>query len=223
MKRLLMSLSALVLTLGAVCGQTVKGSWYNSVGTNFSALFYDNSGVFKTQKLLPGVTAGVGYAIPFSAKSPFSFETGLRYNLWGGIAATGENFDQIEVNYLSVPVMIDYHIWIDHSVCLVYQTGVMVSYGFAGKERLWGLFDDIMVSKDDPWIHDPFGESFFQMRRFDVGAVAAAGISYGAVGLKVGFSCGLMNALNPNNEMRSNHSAQLINRSLFIEFFYNFL
>lgn len=151
MKRnLLLSVCAFFMAL------TASAQWNVQAGLNLS----DNNGEDAKTKL--GYNIGIGYETS-TAKTPWSFQTGLYFQSKGAKADEGIT---MTANYLEVPLCGAYTKELNNGMKLVFSTGPYLAYGISGKTTVRNIKGDT------------FSDNGAGVKRFELGA------NYG-VGLKI--------------------------------------
>lgn len=122
-----------------------------------------------------GFSAGIVDNIRLSARVPFYFQTGVYFNNIG-YAIKGYDDSNTTLNYISVPVAVNYRIAIGRDVTIVPQAGLYYSAGVWG--RLHKDSADIDVFKDDCISRHDFGFNLgagFTVKNIYLGAAYSQG------------------------------------------------
>lgn len=146
-------------------------------GVNFANMTISAMGIGVTPKSLTGVH--VGFVGDFELQNSLFFNTGLLYSLKGfKMSASGETLSE-SLNYLVVPLNLEYKFPLNEKSKFMIQAGPYLGYALSGKNKNNGESSNVRFG----------GEG--GMKRFDYGLGFGAGVEFGALVTSLNYELGL--------------------------------
>ena len=144
-----------------------------------------------TSSTRPGYEVGVSDRIRLSRQFPFYLRTGLTF-ISKGYEVRGFDDSRTTMNYLQIPVGIDYTVALGERFALIPHAGFYYAVGVGGKRKVGA--EEIPV----------FGEKG-GFSRHDMGFSCGADITFGRFGIGVAYQIGLIN-IDKTDTMYGNDS-----------------
>lgn len=161
-------------------------------GLNFANADYSSEGIDITTNALTGVQIGVFADVPFSLSGLVNLNTGLFYTQKGLKMDFMGAEVKIPVNYLEVPVNINYNLEAGPLKAYV-QAGPYLGYGLKAKAKAGGEEEDI-----------DFGSGDDEIKQVDFGLNIGAGIEVSKLQLGLNYGLGLTNLENAGDTKMKN-------------------
>ena len=159
------------------------------VGLNVSTLTGDNTSDAKSKA---GLNLGGVIGLRVSDANPIFLESGLYFTMCG---AKGEGKNEINLNYLEVPVLIKYGIQVTDDIAVLPYLGPTLRFGVGGNMK----YDD---GNGGTVTRTSFKSDRYS--RPDVGMKLGCGIEYTKLYLELGYQFGVTNILDNDNLSQHN-------------------
>lgn len=183
-------------------------------GVNFPSMYiqkYEGSVASKPLGFQLGVTLDYNISKEFYLQSGLSFTTkGTKTkitdpNYFTGNAYVEANIDQkINLNYLQLPLMAGYKVYVDDNINIILSGGAYVAYGIGGKITETTKYGNSNKEKEKL---DSFGLK--ALKDFDYGAIANIGVEFGHITTSLGYEIGIMDIGREHNTRNQNISIML--------------
>lgn len=220
MKKVLFFVAAVML-LGSASAQGLQKNIFGvRAGANISNLsinFDEMNMDFK-----PSFNAGVSYERLLLSSTPLYLETGLYYTNKGAKQGAWEDEDglyQFSLNYLEVPVMVNYKFHLGNNFALYPSAGLYYAFGVGGSEQeKYKEIDEegtyIEISK-----YNVFGADRM-LKRSDFGYRVSVSAMWKNIVLTAGYEGSILNTWQDSGD--ENLSLKMRNSNIFISLGYNF-
>lgn len=213
MKKVLMSIVAVFFAANSFA-QTNSGGFSLSestvyygarIGMNISTITGDIPSDYKGAKA--GLTLGGVLGLRISDATPLFLESGLYFTQYG---ASGKGKNNININYLEIPVLIKYGFQATDEISVIPYIGPTVALGITAKTK---FLNPTPADPDNYTTTSGFGDN--DLNRPNVGIKLGCGAEWNKLYLEAGYHFGITNILDSDDDAWHNGN-------VFINFGVNF-
>lgn len=220
MKKLLLLAVTTMLLVSASAQDLQKNIFGVRAGANISNFSINFDEMNMDSK--PSFNAGFNYERLLLNSTPLYLETGLYYTNKGAKLGSWDDEDglyQFSLNYLEVPVMLNYKFYLGDNFALYPSAGLYYAFGVGGseQEKYKEEYDGetyIEIYKDKV-----FGEDRM-LKRSDFGYRVSVSAMWKSVVLTAGYEGSILNTLQDSGD--EDFSLKMRNSNIFIALGYNF-
>ena len=193
MKKFLMSIVAVLMAAPSFAqyssgGFTLSEStvYYGArIGMNLSTITGDGTDDMKTKA---GLTLGGVIGLRISDSTPVFMESGLYFTQYG---AGGEGKNEMNINYLEIPVLIKYGFQATDEIAVLPYIGPTLAYGVSAKSKHEDSNGDVESTSG-------FGKN--NLNHANVGIKLGCGAEWNKLYLEMGYHFGVTNILDDDKD-----------------------
>lgn len=154
------------------------------IGMNLSTVTGDNT---DDLKMKAGLTLGGVLGLRVSDSAPVFLESGLYYTQYG---ANGDGKEELDVNYLELPVLIKYGFEATDEINVLPYLGPTFGFGVSAKRKYEELGEVESVK----------GFSDNDLNRFNVGIKIGCGVEWSKLYAELGYHIGISNLADSDSD-----------------------